>query len=101
MNHANLIFSVSQFSDSVVSDSMNCSTPGFPVHHQLLEPTQIHVHHFGDAIQQSYPPPNPFSSCLQSFQAPGSFPVSQFFPSGGQSIGASASASVFPINIQD
>ena len=43
----------------------------------------------------------PFSSCLQSFQASGSFPMSQFFPWCGQSIGASASASVPPINIQD
>ena len=42
----------------------------------------------------------PFSSCLQSFPASGSFPVSQFFPSGGQSIGASASTSVLPMNIQ-
>ena len=43
----------------------------------------------------------PFSSCLQSFPASGSFPMSQFFTSGGQSIGASASASVLPMNIQD
>ena len=43
----------------------------------------------------------PFSSCLQSFPASGSFPMSQFFASGGQSIGASASASVLPMNIQD
>ena len=43
----------------------------------------------------------PFSSCLQSFPASGSFPISQFFASGGQSIGASASASVLPMNIQD
>ena len=42
----------------------------------------------------------PFSH-LQSFLAPGSFPVSQFFPSGGQRIGVSASASVLPVNIQD
>ena len=42
----------------------------------------------------------PFS-CLQSFPESGSFPVNQFFTSGGQSIGASASASVLPINIQD
>ena len=40
----------------------------------------------------------PFFSCLQSFQASGSFPMSQFFASGGQSIGASASASVLPMN---
>ena len=43
----------------------------------------------------------PLSSCLQSFPASGSFPVSQFFPSGGQSIGVSASALVLPMNIQD
>ena len=43
----------------------------------------------------------PFPSCLQSFPASGSFPMSQLFTSGGQSIGASASASVLPMNIQD
>ena len=43
----------------------------------------------------------PFSSCLQSFSASGSFLVSQFFTSGGQSLGASASTSALPVNIQD
>ena len=43
----------------------------------------------------------PFFSCLQSFPASGSFLVSQFFTSGGQSTGVSASASVLPMNIQD
>ena len=43
----------------------------------------------------------PFSSCLQSFSASGSFPMSQLFPSGGQTIGISASAAVLPINTQD
>ena len=43
----------------------------------------------------------PFFSCLQSFPASGSFPVSQFFESAGQSIGVSALASVLPMNIQD
>ena len=43
----------------------------------------------------------PFSSCLQSFPASGSFQMSQFFASGGQSIGVSAPASVLPMNIQD
>ena len=43
----------------------------------------------------------PFSSCLQSFPASGSFPMSQFFPSGGQSIGASVSVPVLPMNLQD
>ena len=43
----------------------------------------------------------PFSFCLQSFPASGSFQMSQFFTSGSQSIGVSASASVLPMNIQD
>ena len=43
----------------------------------------------------------PFASCLQSFLASESLPMSQFFPSGGQSIGVSASTSVLPMNIQD
>ena len=43
----------------------------------------------------------PFSSCLQSFPESGSFPISQFFASDGQSTGVSASASVLPVNIQD
>ena len=43
----------------------------------------------------------PFSSCLQSFPASGSFPLSQFIALGGQSIGASVSVSVLPMNIQD
>ena len=43
----------------------------------------------------------PFSSCLPSFPASGSFPMSRFFTSGGQSIGVSDSASILPMNIQD
>ena len=70
---------------------MDCSTPGFPVDHQLPEPTQTHVHRLGDAIQPFHPV-FPFSSCLQYFLTSGSFPMSQFFPSGGQIIGASTSA---------
>ena len=37
-----------------ICDPMDCSMPGFPVHHKLLEPTQIHVHRVGDAIQPSH-----------------------------------------------
>ena len=66
---------------------MDFSTPGLPVHHQLLEFAQTHVHRVSDAIHH----PLSFSSCLQSFPASGSFPVSHFFVSSGQSIGASAS----------
>ena len=74
--------------------------PGFPVHHQLPEFIQTYVHRVGDAIQPSHSVA-PFSSCLQSFPASGSFQMSQFFTSGGQSIGVSASASALPMNIQD
>ena len=79
---------------------MDCSTPGFPVHHQLLELAQTHVHWVIDAIQLSHPLSSPFS-CLQSFSASGYFLKSQFFASGGQRIGASTLASVLPMNIHD
>ena len=82
-----------------VCNPMDCSTPGLPVHHQLLEFTQTHVHWVGDPTISSSVVP--FSSCPQSFPASGSFPMSQLFISGDQSIGASASASVLPMNIQD
>ena len=77
----------------------DCSTPGFPVHHPPRAcsnscPSSCWYH---PTISSSV---IPFSSCLQSFPASESFPVSQFFESGGQSIGASASASVLPMNIQ-
>ena len=85
-----------QLSRSVVSDPMNCSTPGLPVHHQLPESTQTHVHRVSDAAISSSVVP--FSSCPQSFPASGSFPMSQLFAWGGQSIGVSSSASVLPMN---
>ena len=128
---------------------MDCSTPGFPVHHQLPEFAQTHVHQVSDAIQPSHPlalhlshhvrlfatlwyaahqaflsiinswsllksmpiksvmPFNHlilcclFASCLQPFPASECFPMSQFFTSDGESIGASDSASVLAVNIQD
>ena len=82
-------------------DPMDCKTPGFPVHHQLLELTQMHVHWVGDANPTISSSVVPFSAHLQSFPAPGSFQMSQFFPSSGQSIGVSASASVLLMNFQD
>ena len=80
-------------------DPMNYSTPGLPVHHQLPEFTQTHVHWVSDAIQPSHPllspfPPGPNPSQHQSF------PVSQLFTSGGQSTGVSALASFLPKNTQ-
>ena len=74
-------------------DPMDCSRPGLPVHHQLLEFIETHPTISSSVI--------PFSSCLQSFPASGSSQMSQFFASGGQNIGASASGSVLPVNIQD
>ena len=103
VNHTLQFITSVQFSRSVVSDSlqpMDYSMPGFPV---MLLP---------DACSNSCPSSQwchptilssvvPFFSCLQSFPASGSFLMSQFFTSGGQSIGGSASASVLPMNIQD
>ena len=98
--------SIIQFSSVIQScltlcDPTDCSMPGLCVHHQLPEFTQTLVHWVGDAIQPSHPLIIPFSSCLQSFLASGSFQMSQLFASGGQNIGVSASASVLPMNIQD
>ena len=79
---------------------MDCSTPSFPVFDHLPEFVQTHVHWVGDAIQSAHPFLPPF--LLPSiFSASGSFPMSWLFASGGPSIGASASASVLPMNIQD
>ena len=84
-------FSAVQFSSVAQScltlcDPMNHSMPGLPVHHQLPEFTQVYVH---------------WVCSPQSLPASGSFPVSQLFAWGGQSIGVSASASVLPMNTQD
>ena len=67
--------------------SMNCSTPGLPVHHQLLEFTQTHVHRVSDTIQPSHPLSSPSPPAPQSLQASESFPMSQLFAWGGQSTG--------------
>ena len=98
----------------------DCSELDFSVLHYLLEFSQTHVH-WADgmlmmrreiSIQSSHPigwcdvhpvissSITSFSCCLQSFPASGSFPMSWLSSSGGQSIGASASASVLPMNIQ-
>ena len=96
---------MTQFSSDAQScltlcDPMDCSMPGFLVHYQLPELTQIHVHRVSDAIQLSHPVVS-VSSHLQSFPASGSFPRSQLFTSGGQSIGVSTSTSVLSMNTQD
>ena len=79
---------------------MDCGMPGFPVHQQLLELAQTHVHRVSDAILPSYPLLSPTPPAFNLLQHQGLFCVmSQFFASGGQSIGASVS--VHQMNIQD
>ena len=58
-------------------DPMNRSMPGFPVHHQLLEFSQTHVHRVSDAIQPSHPLSSPSPPAPQSLPASESFPMSQ------------------------
>ena len=82
-------------------DSMNCSMPVLPVHHQLQEFTQIHVHWVGDAIQPSHPLSSPSPPALNLSQHQGLFQGVSSSHQGGQSIGVSASASVLPMNIQE
>ena len=81
---------------TTLCDSMNHSAPGFPVHHQLPEFTQTHVHRVGDAIQPISSSVVPFSSCPQSLPASESFPMSQFFAWGAPSTGVSPLASFLP-----
>ena len=81
-------------------DPMDCSTSGLPVHHQLLEFTQTHS-------TESVIPSNHLFLCHSLlfppsiFPSKGSFQMSQFFVSGGQSIGVSATASILSRNPQD
>ena len=96
--------SVSQFSRSVMSNSLRphesqharppCPSPTPGVHSNSC-PSSQWCH---QAISSSVVP---FSSCPQSLPASGSFPMSQLFAWGGQSIGVSTSASVLPMNTQD
>ena len=78
---------------------MNCSMPGFPVLYFLAEFAQTHVHRVDADVQPSHPLSLPFRLALNLSQHQ-SFPVSQLFTSGGQSIGALALASVLPMHIQ-
>ena len=93
-----------QFSCSVVSDSLR---PHGLQHTRLPcpSPTPGAYSNSCPSCRWCHPTTSfsviPFSSCLQSFPASGSFPMSWFFVSGGQSIGVSASASVLPMNTQD
>ena len=80
---------------------MDCSMPDFPVHHQLLELAETPVHPVSYAIQPSHPLLSPSPPAFNLSQHQGLFQWVSFFALGGQSIGASASTSVLPMNIQD
>ena len=97
--HSAKFSSVTQ-SCPTLCDSMDWSMPGFPVHHQLLKLTQTHVHRV-DMPSNHLILCRPLLLQPSVFPASGSFPLSQFFTSGDQSIGVSASASVLPMSIQD
>ena len=81
-------------------DPINCSTPGFPGLHYLLEFAQTQVLRINDIIQPSHPL-SPLSSPLFNLSQNQGLFQWVLFRLGGQSIGASASASVLPVNIQD
>ena len=85
---------------STLCDPMDCSTPGFPVLNHLSESAQTHILWVCDAIQASHPLLSPSPFAFNVSQHWGFFPMSQLLTSGGQSIGASTSASVLPMNIQ-
>ena len=97
-------FSSVHFSRSVVSDSLG---PHGLQHTRLPCPTPTPTVYSNSCPSSRWCHPTisssviPFSSCPQSFPASGSFQMSQFFASGGQSTGVSASVSVFPMNIKD
>ena len=100
------VYSSVQFSSVAQScqtlcNPMNCSTPGLPVHHQLLEFTQTHVHWVGDAIQLSHPlsslsPPSPNPSQHQSL-----FQWDNSLQEVAEVLDFSALASFLPKNTQD
>ena len=96
-----LAYSFCSVSQSCVTlcNPMYVSTPDFPVLYHLPEFAQTHVLWVSDAIQPSHPLSIPSHSAFNFSQQSWSFPMSWFFISGGQSIGASASASVLPMNI--
>ena len=95
LHNSSVRFSLVAQSCLTLCDPMNLSTPGLPVHHQLSEFTQTHVHRVNDAIQPSHPlsspsPPAPNPSQHQSF------PMSHLFSWGGQTTGISVLASFPP-----
>ena len=96
-----LIFSSVGQSCPTFCDPRNCSTPGLPVHHQLPESAQTHVHRIDDAIQPSHPLSCPSPPVLTLSQHQGLFKWVNSLHQVAKVIGVSASSSVLPMNIQD
>ena len=95
-------FSSVAHSCPTLCNPMNYSTAGLPVHHQLLESTQTHVHWAGNAIQPSHPQSSPSHPALNLSQHQGLFKwVSSSHQVAKVFIGVSASTSVLPVNTQD
>ena len=94
-----------QFSCSVMSDSLRPHglqhMPGFPVHHQLPEPSQTHDHWVSDAIQPSHPLLSPSPPAFNFSQHQGLFKWISSLHQVAKVLGVSAPASVLPMNIQD
>ena len=82
-------------------DRMDWSTPGFPVHHQLLEHTQTYVHLLSGAMQPSHPLSIPSPPACNLSQHQGLFQWVSSSHQGAKIWGVSASASILPMNIQD
>ena len=101
MKCASVQFSSVAQSCPTFCDPVNCRMPGLPVHHQLPESTQTHVHWVGDAIPPSHLLSSPPPPALSLSQHQGLFKWVSFSQSGSQSIGVSASASVLPMSIQN
>ena len=98
---ASVQFSSVAQSCPTLCDSVNCSTPGLPVHHQLPEFTQTHVHRISDAIQPSHPLLSPSPPALSLSQHQGFIQWVSASHQVAKNIGVSVSISLFPMNTQD
>ena len=99
--YINSLSSVQLLSQVWLCDPMGRSTPGLPVHHQLLQFTQTHVHQVGDAIQPSHPLSSPSPPALNLSQHQGLFKWVSSLHQVAKVLEFSASASVLPMNTQD
>ena len=97
----NKVQSVQSLSRVPLCDTMDCSKPGLPVHHQLPELAQTHVHRVGDAIRSCHPLSSPFPPAFSLAQHESLFQWVSSSHQVAKVLGISASASVLPMNTQD